>query len=228
VVNTTNGNVAQRLDYDAWGNVLANSAPGFQPFGFAGGLYDVETGLVYFGARDYDPTVGRWGAKDPIRFAGKQANLYVYSGDDPVNRVDPTGLGCTIANPWWEDQIIQHPYRTWAVTTVAVSAAVLGGLELIGAAEEATPVIGRLPDTGAFANRAGFEIIKDAGWSPQANAAWVQGHIDAGNAFQLASPITEVNILSATNASGYTVYADEISQILNAGYSWEGELLLPP
>jgi hypothetical protein len=32
--------LAQRLDYDAWGNVTTDTNPGFQPFGFAGGLYD--------------------------------------------------------------------------------------------------------------------------------------------------------------------------------------------
>ena len=43
------------MDYDAFGRVLADTAPGFQPFGFAGGLYDHDTGLVRFGARDYQP-----------------------------------------------------------------------------------------------------------------------------------------------------------------------------
>ena len=32
--------------------------PGYQPFGFAGGLADA-LGLVRFGARDYDPRAGR-------------------------------------------------------------------------------------------------------------------------------------------------------------------------
>ncbi len=40
VINSATGAVAQRLDYDAWGVVLADSASGFQPFGFVGGLYD--------------------------------------------------------------------------------------------------------------------------------------------------------------------------------------------
>jgi RHS repeat-associated protein len=62
------------------------------PFGFAGGLHDPETGLVRFGARDYDPATGRWTARDPILFAGGSANLYQYAGGDPVNRVDPLGL----------------------------------------------------------------------------------------------------------------------------------------
>jgi hypothetical protein len=40
--------------YDEFGRVLSNTNPGFQPFGFAGGIYEVDTGLVRFGARDYD------------------------------------------------------------------------------------------------------------------------------------------------------------------------------
>lgn len=53
-----------------------------------------ERGLaskVTLGARDYDPVVGRWVSKDPIRFEGGQANLYVYALGDPVNFLDRTG-----------------------------------------------------------------------------------------------------------------------------------------
>jgi YD repeat-containing protein len=55
VVNASDGSIAQRIDYDEFGNVTADTNPGFQPFGFAGGLYDPDTGLVRFGARDYEP-----------------------------------------------------------------------------------------------------------------------------------------------------------------------------
>jgi RHS repeat-associated protein len=92
VVNAQSGEIVQRLAYDAFGNVLQDSNPGFQPFGFAGGLYDAATGLVRFGARDYDAVAGRWTAKDPIGFSGGDGNLYAYSANNPVNLADPTGL----------------------------------------------------------------------------------------------------------------------------------------
>jgi RHS repeat-associated protein len=92
VVNTSDGSVAQRLDYDAFGRLLFDSNPGFQPFGFAGGLYDPQTGLIRFGARDYDPETGRWTTKDPAGFGGGDTNLYGYVVNDPVNLNDPSGL----------------------------------------------------------------------------------------------------------------------------------------
>jgi len=62
VVDASTGAVAQRIDYDAFGVVTLDTYPGFQPFGFAGGIYDAE--------------VGRWTAKDPIRSTGQVALLY--------------------------------------------------------------------------------------------------------------------------------------------------------
>ena len=64
---------------------------GWIPFGFAGGLYDPDTSLIRFGAREYYPTSGRWMQKDPLRFEGGQTNLYAYAGNDPVNHADRTG-----------------------------------------------------------------------------------------------------------------------------------------
>jgi RHS repeat-associated protein len=91
VINTATGQVVQRLVYDTWGVVTSDSNPGFQPFGFAGGLYDPSTNLVRFGARDYEAITGRWTAKDPIGFNGGDTNLYRYVGNNPVNLVDPAG-----------------------------------------------------------------------------------------------------------------------------------------
>ena len=95
VVNVANSSdVKFAATYTAFGELVSSSGTvGYIPFGFAGGLYDKDTGLVRFGARDYDPVVGRWISKDPILFDGGQANLYVYVNNDPVNASDPAGTG---------------------------------------------------------------------------------------------------------------------------------------
>ncbi len=92
VIDSGTGKIAERIDYDEFGNVINDTNPGFQPFGFAGGLYDQDTKIVRFGARDYDPTIGRWLAKDPALFGGGDTNLYGYVLNDPVNLIDPSGL----------------------------------------------------------------------------------------------------------------------------------------
>ena len=95
MVNAATGTVAERIDYDAWGNVTLDTNPGFVCQGYAGGLRDEATELVRFGARDYDPAVGRWTCKDPIGFAGG-LNRYGYVGGNPIDASDPTGLAAYI------------------------------------------------------------------------------------------------------------------------------------
>jgi RHS repeat-associated protein len=93
VITNSSGNVIKRADYDSFGNIINDSDPSFEiPFGFAGGLRDLDTDLVHFGFRDYDPDIGRWTAKDPIGFGGSDTDLYAYCWNDPVNWVDRMGL----------------------------------------------------------------------------------------------------------------------------------------
>jgi RHS repeat-associated protein len=98
VVDVSTGSIVQSIEYDEYGIVTHNSNPGFTPFGYAGGIYDLETGLVRFGARDYDANSGRWTCKDPIGFLGGDINLYRYANNSPLNYRDPSGLW------WWYGQ----------------------------------------------------------------------------------------------------------------------------
>lgn len=109
VVNANTGAIVQRLDYDEWGNVSNDTNPGFQPFGYAGGLYDNQTGLVQFGARWYDAGTSRWLTKDPIIFRGHDSNLFAYVANDPLNYIDFSGLRkilITGYGSWYERVII--------------------------------------------------------------------------------------------------------------------------
>ncbi|MCP4106596.1 MAG: RHS repeat-associated core domain-containing protein [Desulfobacteraceae bacterium] len=92
IVTDVSGTVVKKVDYDSFGNIYFDSSPAFEvSFGFAGGLHDRDAGLVRFGYRDYDPDTGRWTAKDPIRFAGGDTDLYGYCLNDPINFIDPLG-----------------------------------------------------------------------------------------------------------------------------------------
>ena len=58
---------------------------------FPGQYYDVHSGLYYNHNRYYNPELGRYMEPDPIGLAGG-LNPYAYVGNDPVNKVDPSGL----------------------------------------------------------------------------------------------------------------------------------------
>ncbi len=158
VIRVSDGTVAQQIDYDEFGRVLLDTAPGFQPFGYAGGLYDPDTGLVRFGARDYSAETGQWLGRDPVGFAGGSLSLYAYVKNDPINAVDPLGAG---------------PFGNWAWSNgktvlgiVANGAALVGGLYLLPEAAAAFAVyqvvnsgmglIGNLVNQGA--NNAGANV----------------------------------------------------------------------
>jgi RHS repeat-associated protein len=75
--------------YDAFGNVLATAGTDGTAYRFTGKESDVDSGLIYFGARYYDPGLGRFISQDWI---DKGPNRYAYCANNPVNGVDPEGL----------------------------------------------------------------------------------------------------------------------------------------
>ncbi|MEW6278934.1 MAG: RHS repeat-associated core domain-containing protein [Candidatus Eremiobacterota bacterium] len=121
VVDVGTGLVVQRLSYDPWGNVTEDTNPGFQPFGYAGGLYDPDTGLVRFGARDYQPETGRWTCKDPLGISMGN-NMYAYCNNDPLNHYDPTGYISSV-----HAAILQHLAYYGIEETINIVAAMFPG-----------------------------------------------------------------------------------------------------
>ncbi len=133
VVEVQSGAIIQRIDYDEFGRVSLNTSPGFQPFGYAGGLYDDDTKLVAFRARDYDPETGRWTNRDPLLFSGGDPNLYRYASGDPINRIDPSGLDDDLATT----TAVLGVFNTWVserILHVVVGAAVGCGFGALDAA----------------------------------------------------------------------------------------------
>lgn len=72
--------------------------------GFTGHTYDVETGMVFAGARYYIPELGRFISRDPYsNLYGENAdNPYIYCDNNPLCYTDPSG--------YWKKSI--HQYKT--------------------------------------------------------------------------------------------------------------------
>lgn len=99
IIRADNGEIVQKISYDVWGNILEDTNRDFQPFGFAGGIIEKNMNMLKFGARYYDPVIGRWISKDPILFDGGDSNLYGYVLGDPINFFDPSGHRYNITIP---------------------------------------------------------------------------------------------------------------------------------
>jgi len=79
--------------YDPYGNIVTQTnATNADRFLFAGMEYDTVTGLYYDHARYYDAVIGRFVSQDPKGFAAGDTDLYRYTGNDPINNTDKTGL----------------------------------------------------------------------------------------------------------------------------------------
>lgn len=87
-LSDSKGNLVSTYEYDSFGNLLASTGSVSNPFRFTGREFDAETGLYFYRARYYDPSIGRFISEDPIRSSW---SAYTYVRNNPVNYVDPTG-----------------------------------------------------------------------------------------------------------------------------------------
>ncbi len=135
VIALTNsaGTVVESTTYDVYGRPLTISALGNR-YLFTGREYDQETGLYNYRARYYPPRLGRFLQRDPIKglidfpqtvhpytYAGSvgkvlpyfkpvnETNPYLYTGNNPITRIDPLGL-------WYIDVNISYSWHGAVLT----------------------------------------------------------------------------------------------------------------
>ena len=90
-----NGNLLWREHYRPFGSRIdVEQGAGGNRQWFTGKSYDDESGLIYLGARNYDPALGRFMGIDPVGFEEaipSSFNRYAYVANNPYKYVDPTG-----------------------------------------------------------------------------------------------------------------------------------------
>lgn len=76
--------------YEPFGNTSSSGAASSSTSQYTGREND-GTGLYYYRARYYHPTLQRFISEDPIDFDGGDTNLYAYVSNSPCNFTDPSG-----------------------------------------------------------------------------------------------------------------------------------------
>ncbi|NEA65615.1 ricin-type beta-trefoil lectin domain protein [Streptomyces sp. SID12488] len=96
-IKLTTGNQTVFSRLDPYGNERTESSNWRSHTGYVGGTDDNTTGLTHLGAREYDPSTGRFLSADPVLDLTDplQANGYNYANNNPVTHADPTGLTST-------------------------------------------------------------------------------------------------------------------------------------
>jgi RHS repeat-associated protein len=99
VLSDETGTVVRRISYGVWGEVRSNApTPGMASLDsaekYTGQRYDAETSLYYYGARYYDPSLGRFMGADAViasQYRTSALHPYAYVESNPLNNVDPSG-----------------------------------------------------------------------------------------------------------------------------------------
>jgi RHS repeat-associated protein len=93
-LTNASGAITDSYDDDAFGMPIKTSGTTANTFRYSGERYDSSIGLYDLRARYYNQATGRFWARDPVdgtKCCGLSWNPYIYTKDNAVNAIDPTG-----------------------------------------------------------------------------------------------------------------------------------------
>jgi RHS repeat-associated protein len=211
----SSGDATATFLYGAFGELVHSTGAGSQRRQFNGKEHDALTGLIYYGARYYDPLLLRWISADPLlRFspmvAGTQPqrlNLYAFSLNNPLRYADPDGLNPALFS--WKD-----PASPFEVSLVEAStsqvvvdlkqgkvAAKLGGLTSAKISARVGPVkvFIKNPSVGAqFSVGEGGQIKAEVGYSIVSGGVAGEGwEFEVGLPFKISGKVAPMDVLAS-------------------------------
>jgi RHS repeat-associated protein len=205
-VTNQGGSQVRVIRYDPWGYSQASwgSGTALVKYTYTGKEFDAGTGLMYYGARYYDPALGRFISADTVvpEPGNPQAlNRYAYVNNNPLKYTDPSGhwleTAWDILNIAWDIQEIrQDPGNlwTWGALVVDVGTALLPGV----------PAFAGVVSKGGKAAKAAVEVASHA--DEAVDAARMAGRLgEAVDAITAARRLQEVG-----------VHADEAGDLIKA------------
>jgi RHS repeat-associated protein len=134
-----NGGTTQSIKYAAFGTVQSSTGASPNRNKYTG-REDDGTGLMYYRARYYDASLGRFISEDPLGYAAGDVNFYQYTSNNPINANDPSGnflqfvpaivtaarAALTVVNASRTATAVSQATTIGAGTSVAVGGAIRG------------------------------------------------------------------------------------------------------
>ena len=204
-LTSSSGSLASSYSYDPFGNLLfSKSSSDTNRYLFSTKEFDPRSGLYYFGARYYDPEVGRWLTPDPMGFVDGM-NLYAYVNNNPINLIDPYGyIGERIGNLFKDIDWVSLTDSQREELHEAIIMASLG----VGG----RTVLGHYPEYIAKAEKIGAHYLQVGKWSWPKNAKFLDSVVARGDQ-------VIVSTQKALIRAGSTLER-EIMYLRENGYKW--------
>ena len=214
----SDGNVANHIVYDAFGNVISETDAAVDHlFGYTGRPLDEATDLQNNLNRWYDAGIGQWPSEDPIGFAAGDANLFRYVGNTPTVNVDPTGY-----LSWRRSVSISNAFRIgvgegtlsigqmiWNdARPAAGEMAALVTMELYHFGGVATETL-----TGGYATLPGHEAAWQTALNIADNSAFISQSRDFIDVFNRMTPSQRLGFVASIPGSMYGGLVDWFSDL---------------
>jgi RHS repeat-associated protein len=198
--DSTSGGLT-KTGYQAYGTSPSVSTP----FGYTGQRFDPENSFYYYRARNYSTAYGRFLQTDPSGAPSdarggysSKANLYVYALNDPLNRIDATGMASD-----------SNGYGGYSTGTI-IGAAFLGIAAVVGA-------VALAPELAAIgAAEAAVEVGADVAATAAEEAAPAIGDILSGfhpDTLIHLTPDAEASFVSGVNPGTYFARLGDVSEM---------------
>ena len=110
------GIITNRYNYEPFGNAIAQLGSSSNPYQFTAREKE-ETGLYYYRARYYSPTLHRFLSEDALGLSSGDGNFYGYVRNNPTKFVDPTGLK---SKPGWLDRLVDWGATYWGQSATLI------------------------------------------------------------------------------------------------------------
>jgi RHS repeat-associated protein len=172
----TTGAVETQYTYGPFGATAVTGTLDASEFQYTGREND-GTGLYYYRARYYQPTLHRFISEDPVRFEGGDVNLYSYVFNQPTIFTDPTGeiapivaaaVACGAGAVGGIAVVLSGRKPTWGELGAGAAIGCVGGAAVLGAWAAGVAIgAGATVTAGsgalAAASRAAFHAAEDIG-----------------------------------------------------------------